>query len=384
MRVVCAGIVAAVTAAVALAGTVGAAGNTNMYVKQLSPMVVGSTFTIQIRLNTGGDHINAVESDFTYNQSVLTFSSIDSAAQSAFEINASATGGSGTVSIARGTLTSGGASGDIKVADVTFNVTGSGTSSISFQGSSVADDASTSVNDLSSMTDGSFTTEPGLGSSQTFTSNTSVQSSNSTYKVIMQSDGNFVEYNSSNQALWSTKTAGNPGARAIMQSDGNFVIYSSSNKALWNSGTNWYNGARAVIQTDGNFVIYNAQGRAIWSRTTGAIYNNLRPNQMLQPGDFLKATNNAYTADMQTDGNFVVYTSAHKALWNSKTSGHAGAWVIMQTDGNLVVYNTLNKALWNAKTVNNPGAYVTQQTDGNLVIYNMSGKALWSWKTGLR
>jgi len=56
----------------------------------------------------------------------------------------------------------------------------------------------------------------------------------------MQEDGNFVLYDSSNQALWSSQThdKGAKGHYAIMQDDGNFVVYDGDKKALWATGTN--------------------------------------------------------------------------------------------------------------------------------------------------
>src|SRR6185437_3710050 len=52
--------------------------------------------------------------------------------------------------------------------------------------------------------------------------------------VTMQSDGNFVLYNPSNTALWSTGTYGNPNAGPIfMQDDGNLVLYIFK----WQAGT---------------------------------------------------------------------------------------------------------------------------------------------------
>src|SRR3990167_2084306 len=56
-------------------------------------------------------------------------------------------------------------------------------------------------------------------------------------RVIMQSDGNLVIYDSSSRPLWATNTAGSPGARLALQADGNLVVYSSSNTVLWASNT---------------------------------------------------------------------------------------------------------------------------------------------------
>ena len=50
----------------------------------------------------------------------------------------------------------------------------------------------------------------------------------------MQSDGNFVVYDTNWNPVWSTGTDGNSGAYAALQTDGNFVIYDSSGTTpLW-------------------------------------------------------------------------------------------------------------------------------------------------------
>ena len=74
-------------------------------------------------------------------------------------------------------------------------------------------------------------------------------------QLVMQSDGNLVEYvyngsSRSNErtALWSTQTAHHPGAVFKMQTDGNAVVYLGS-KALWNTHTAHNPGARLVLQT---------------------------------------------------------------------------------------------------------------------------------------
>jgi hypothetical protein len=52
----------------------------------------------------------------------------------------------------------------------------------------------------------------------------------------MQSDGNLVAY-TVRGAVWSSGTAGNPGAYLAIQTDGNVVVYSAAGKALWNTHT---------------------------------------------------------------------------------------------------------------------------------------------------
>ncbi len=96
------------------------------------------------------------------------------------------------------------------------------------------------------------------------------------YYLVMQEDGNLVLYNTQ---LWtpltgiwhsSTHNKGNRPLRAIMQHDGNFVIYDSSNTSLWHTGTHGKGKApyRLVLQKDGNLVIYDGNNKGIWSSNT--------------------------------------------------------------------------------------------------------------------
>jgi hypothetical protein len=83
---------------------------------------------------------------------------------------------------------------------------------------------------------------------------------------------------------------------------------------------------------------------------------------------------------MQSDGNFVLYHGA-TALWASNTNGTAAVMADMQSDGNLVVYTSSLSPLWDSATEGNPGAFLTVQNDGNLVIDSASGSVLWQTGT---
>ena len=53
----------------------------------------------------------------------------------------------------------------------------------------------------------------------------------------------------------------------VQQADGNLVLYRTADgNVMW---TSYANGTYAVIQGDGNFVQYNASGVAVWSSGTG-------------------------------------------------------------------------------------------------------------------
>jgi hypothetical protein len=127
--------------------------------------------------------------------------------------------------------------------------------------------------DISSTGDIFGSSGPGQGviyqvqANQSLTSlqaNQSISSPDGQYQLIMQGDGNLVEYGPGGQAIWDSVTYGNPGASAVMQGDGNLVVYSAAGTALWNSGTYGNPGASLVLDDGGTLEIVD-QGAVIWS-----------------------------------------------------------------------------------------------------------------------
>ncbi len=203
-------------------------------------------------------------------------------------------------------------------------------------------------------------------------------SANGQYQLIMQGDGNLVEY-MQGHPLWASGTAGHSGAVAVMQADGNLVVYLGSTP-LWASGTGGHAAAayRLAVQPDANLVIYTPSNSALWASAT--VSDTLWANGTLTEGQYLHSPNGQYQLIMQGDGNLVVY-SGGTAIWASSTAGHPGARAVMQGDGNLVVYLG-STALWASGTGGHAPAafYLAMQSDGNLVIYTPAGVPLWASK----
>ncbi|WP_037571481.1 polymorphic toxin-type HINT domain-containing protein [Phaeacidiphilus oryzae] len=105
-----------------------------------------------------------------------------------------------------------------------------------------------------------------LASGATIASGHSVTSN--TARLSMQADGNLVLYSlQSGQAIWSSNTAGHPGASAAMQTDGNFTVKDTDGTILWSTGTS-SPGAIAKVQDDHNFTLYDTTGNSLWSSGT--------------------------------------------------------------------------------------------------------------------
>jgi len=92
-----------------------------------------------------------------------------------------------------------------------------------------------------------------------------LRSQNGLYTLIMQGDGNLVEYNQFGQPLWHSSTHGTGAVVAVLQFDGNFVIYTAAGVPVWHTGT-WGTAAdRLVVQDDTNIVLYGPGGQVFWS-----------------------------------------------------------------------------------------------------------------------
>ncbi|OVE81547.1 hypothetical protein BVY04_02930 [bacterium M21] len=103
-------------------------------------------------------------------------------------------------------------------------------------------------------------------------------SKNGNYNLILQDDGNFVLYDHSGKALWSSGTNNLPIEKCIMQGDGNLVLYRDDGKAAWASDTRGKTDTNLIIQNDGNAVIYyNQNPEAIWA--TGPLVQRLNDHE---------------------------------------------------------------------------------------------------------
>lgn len=111
--------------------------------------------------------------------------------------------------------------------------------------------------------------------------------------------------------------------------------------------------------------------------------DTLSEGQVMTQGQQIVSMNGMYRAQMQNDGNFVVYDAGNRPVWASgSTYGSTNAWLSMQPDDNLVIYPQQGPpAIWQTNTMTAaPSAEksrLVMQNDGNLVLYR-AGVATWS------
>ena len=105
--------------------------------------------------------------------------------------------------------------------------------------------------------------------------------------------------------------------------------------------------------------------------------NVLSSGSALKPGDALTSQNGRYRLELQTDGNLVL-TGPRGLAWDSDTRGKDVATAEMQSDGDFVLYTADRGVVWTAETTG-PGAHLVLQDDRNIVILAADGATvLWT------
>ena len=102
-------------------------------------------------------------------------------------------------------------------------------------------------------------------------------SENGLYRLAVQADGNIVLKNG-DDVLWASGTHGKGTAPYLMTMqlhDLHLVLRDADEKVIWapdvyigKGGKNWAEGGYAVLQTDGNFVVYDGAAKAMWATNT--------------------------------------------------------------------------------------------------------------------
>ncbi|WP_420369554.1 peptidoglycan DD-metalloendopeptidase family protein [Curtobacterium sp. L1-20] len=210
----------------------------------------------------------------------------------------------------------------------------------------------------------------------------SVTSNNGQFQLVMQGDGNLVEYGIGRTVLWSSNTSGRPGAFAQVRANGTLaIVYNNVRVALW--GGPGQVGRNFGVRPDGTMRMINTANHSVVEFPT--YQASVSAGNVLLPGTVLRSDRtNSRTLTMRADGVLVQVVDG-KQIWASKTAGNKNAYAAVQTDGNLVVYSAAKKALWSTATSRAGGGQLMVQVDGNVVLYGKADTRVWSTRavTGL-
>lgn len=107
---------------------------------------------------------------------------------------------------------------------------------------------------------GAITLPPAtLHSGQSLNCGQELLSTNQIFRFVMQCDGNAVVYDKGNQHLWASNTNGRGGVKLTLGADGGIRIYNAAHQLVWTAPNSaGHPGATLVMQTDGNAVEYGS------------------------------------------------------------------------------------------------------------------------------
>lgn len=130
---------------------------------------------------------------------------------------------------------------------------------------------------------------------------------------------------------------------------------------------------------------------ALWSPFTQAtVYSNFlfsaRAPNILQKGDSFESATHALV--MQIDGNLVFYRKAGMVpVWSTGTHLTNGSYAIIQGDGNFVVYTSAGQAVWNTGTGGRTGTFLLSLSQGPagvsvaIIQERAGGGGDWIWQS---
>ncbi|MBW0091865.1 LysM peptidoglycan-binding domain-containing protein [Pseudonocardia sp. KRD-184] len=91
----------------------------------------------------------------------------------------------------------------------------------------------------------------------------------------------------------------------------------------------------------------------------------------------ITSANGRYTLALQADGDLTVTDGSGAVAWSTGTAGKDVARADMQADGNFVLYTADNGVVW-ASDTDAPGGVLELQDDRNLVLYKADRTVAWS------
>jgi hypothetical protein len=215
------------------------------------------------------------------------------------------------------------------------------------------------------------------------------------YRLTYQGDGNLVIYRTADTlAVWSSGTSGTSAGRAVMQTDGNFVVYNAAGTAVFHTWTYGNPGAFLRLQNNGSIVVLRGSDQLrLWgspvppwelnpppSPPPGGAPDTLMAGARLYPGQAVTSLDRRFSLTYQTDGNLVLYGPGG-ARWSTQAFSSPG-YAEMQVDGNFVVYASSGVPVWASGTSGVLNARLVVHNDGNVVIYSGSNISVWSTGTG--
>ena len=206
--------------------------------------------------------------------------------------------------------------------------------------------------------------------------------------AVLQKGGNFVLYNDSSKALWSTETGGNLNSKVTLTNSGSVKVTNNKNQDLWIVQPNNNNDAPSQPTTpvqqpqpSNEKCEFSTTGDDCFSEINMSMTGNERT---LDRGEKICSSNQDYYFGLTNDGILSICNANNgMRLWSLDSSSSLdndkedASYVALQKSGNFVLYNQKMQPIWQTKTGGNTNARIQILDDGRVSLSNR-GVELWS------
>ena len=194
------------------------------------------------------------------------------------------------------------------------------------------------------------------------------------FSLAVRPDGDAILRLATGRVLWTSRTAGHPGARLVVSQVGDVEVRSPAGNVLWSTKTSGHRGARLDVSDAGNLQL--EVGRtALW--VSSIPVSQLSPGERLRPGWRLTSADARCTLLQQSAGRLALLDATGQVLWRTGAVA-PGAFAALEANGNLVVVASRSASRWVSGTTQHGPTRLVVTTKGKLVISAVTGLRLWT------
>ena len=221
-------------------------------------------------------------------------------------------------------------------------------------------------------------TNPGplAGASTSITSGTTLASGdsrvspNGEFTLKMGSDGNLSVRITDGRTLWSTNTAGHPGATATFTGDGILKVNDGGTTVWSSTGT----GATSLnLGNNGNLATMQS-GTVVWQ--SNSIWSKMLSGDTLRTGWSVYSANGLCSLTQTSSGALRLRSPNGMTIWTNGVSASASPSTVMSRTGSLItsqLVGGVSRAVWNSQMTMHPQDSMTVSSTGHLVFATLGG-----------
>lgn len=194
------------------------------------------------------------------------------------------------------------------------------------------------------------------------------RSPNGQFELLMGADGNLIWRLSGGRTLWSSQSAGHPGAVATLT--GGVLRVVDGATTLWES-TSSAPGSSALALSNNGLLSVGA-----WNSHT--LYTQIRPGDTVRPGALVMSPDQRCRLTVGAQGNLVLTDATGQTLFNNGVKLGGSSTTTLLRDGQLVSRNAAGDVGFTTWTVGRVNDHVEVTNSGRIAVVGAGGHTVWS------